>query len=281
MSQGIDNAIIVYCSPGGSTRHAAQIISSELENAGVDSTLLDLGAGNDASMARDSITSGKTLLFVGSPVYVNHALPPVMQFIADLPVLPGIGAVPFVTWGGACSGIALYEMGRLFGEKGYALLGAGKVMAVHSMMWRSEKPLGQGHPDVQDDELIRQLVRGVLKKAASEAPQVIPLSDLAYQTEAAHAEMEKMTLAVAAAHMPERDIDENRCTQCDICADNCPTQAISLSPFPVFGDGCIFCFKCVRECPEQAIVVDLTQLEQRIRGRSAQFNEQPFTQIFI
>lgn len=52
--------------------------------------------------------------------------------------------VPFVTWGGACSGISLYEMGKELLNKRFTVLGAAKILAVHSLMWQLENPLGKG-----------------------------------------------------------------------------------------------------------------------------------------
>lgn len=283
MTNRITKAIIIYCSPAGTTRHVAQVIEDQIKASGSDVTILDLGERGDATSAISQIReSGEdTCLFIGSPVYVSHAIPPVMNFISNLPENASGFAVPFVTWGGACSGIALYEMGKALSEKGFRLMGAAKVLALHSLLWRTESPLGKGHPDNKDDEMIRELVAGVTKKIAEDPAKELPISELAYYPEDVRAEMEKISLAAAKAFMPKRKVAEDACTQCNICSDVCPTCAVTLSPYPQFGDQCIFCLNCVRECPEDAIKVDLSQLEARIKDRSEQFKERPFTKIFV
>lgn len=108
----------------------------------------------------------------------------------------------------------------------------------------------------------------------------IATADLAHYPASVRAEMAKVDLKTAAAHMPAREVDEAACTECGQCAEDCPTEAITLAPAPVFGETCIYCYSCVRECPEDAIRSDLSGLEARIRERVKQFDEQPLSQIF-
>ena len=109
----------------------------------------------------------------------------------------------------------------------------------------------------------------------------IDLSDLAYQKEEIHAEMEKMSLEIAKAHMPVREVDHELCNQCEICEEVCPTASVVLEPYPVFGKSCIYCFSCMRNCPEGAIKANLSEIWQRIRDRAECFVERPYTEIFI
>jgi len=279
-----NKVLIVYFSPSGSTRHVAGVIEKQFQTLGAHVWVLDLGeCKNGATEISRQIekTKRKSCLFIGSPVYVSHAVPPVMECIAGLTENTGAFAVPFVTWGGACSGISLYEMGRELLKKGFTVLGAAKVLAVHSLMWPLENPLGGGHPDGNDDRMIGELANRVYQKLHSENPKGIELSDLAYQTRENHAEMEKVSLEAAKADMPGRDIDTRLCNQCQICAQVCPVHAVALTPYPEFGNGCVFCFSCVRQCPEKAIRVDFSEIWQRIKDRAAFFSEHPDSQIFL
>jgi len=279
MKPAFRNAAIVYCSPAGSTRHVAEVIRDTLKELDVQVEVLDMAKGGDSASILSKIKAAgeDTCLFIGSPVYVNHAVPPVTAFISELPESANTMAVPFVTWGGACSGVALWEMGKMLSEKGYQVAGAAKVMALHSMMWQFDKPVGEGRPNAEDDQMIRDMVTKVAKGEA----KGIALSALAYQPEAAREEMEKSSLAMAKSHMPQRTVNEERCTQCNICAEVCPVEAVTFSPYPEFGDHCISCFNCVRECPEDAIEADFSPLDARIRAKAKQFDEQPLSQTFF
>jgi ferredoxin/flavodoxin len=276
--------LIVYFSPAGSTRHVAGVIEKQFQALGADVCVSDLGECRDGAteISRQiEASKGNGCLFIGSPVYVSHAVPPVIECIAGLTENTGAFAVPFVTWGGACSGISLYEMGKELLNKGFTVLGAAKILAVHSLMWLLENPLGKRHPDAEDDRMVGELVNHVYQKLHSDTPKGIKLSDLAYQTKENHLEMEKVSLEVAKADMPRREIDTKLCNQCQICAEVCPMDAVAFTPYPEFGHDCVFCFSCMKHCPEQAITVDFSEIWQRIKDRAAFFSEHPDSQIFL
>ncbi|GBC62472.1 4Fe-4S ferredoxin [Desulfonema ishimotonii] len=274
---------IVYCSPAGATRHVAEVIENQAGELGAETVLLDLGTKADSAPVTAQIAAAgeNACLFIGSPVYASHAVPPVTDFINGLPEKTGASAVPFVTWGAVTSGIALHDMGKKLGEKGFRLAGAAKVVAPHSMMWRSEDPLGKGHPDADDDRMLREMVAEICKKTGNADFPELSLTELAYQPEAAREQMEKSSLAAAKGHLPKREVDTGLCNECGTCAEVCPVDAITFSPWPEFGDRCICCYNCVRECPETAIKADFSKLEQGIRVKAEKFVEQPLTRIFV
>ena len=171
-------------------------------------------------------------------------------------------------------------MGKELINKRFTLLGAAKILAVHSLMKPLENALGKGHPDADDDHMFEELVNHVHHKLHEANPKGIKLSDLAYQTKENHAEMEKISLQTAKAHMPERTIDTELCNQCQVCSDVCPADAVTFTPYPEFGNDCVFCFNCLKKCPEYAINVDLSEIWQRIKDRAAFFSERPYSQIF-
>jgi ferredoxin/flavodoxin len=278
----MNNAFIAYCSPAGSTRHVAQVIANTCKEKAIPVHQLDLGISRTPSAFIDSLTAAgpDACLFVGSPVYRDTAIPPVMAFLDALPALDGYPAVPFVTWGGANSGIALWQMGQVLVSKGCLLAGAAKVLGQHSMMWKSGQPVGQGHPDADDDLRVSDLVEKVVARSGQAGGQHLPLDTLDYQEEAVSAGIKKR-LGQPWAITP-KSVDAETCTQCAICKQVCPVGAVVLDPLPVFGNHCFSCFNCVRECPEDAIVpgVPLEKIEAMIRERVEKFDERPPTQIF-
>ena len=50
-------------------------------------------------------------------------------------------------------------------------------------------------------------------------------------------------------------INNNECTGCEECVDNCPAEAISMSGNVAVIDagGCTECGECVEVCPAEAI----------------------------
>jgi len=149
---------MAYISPNGSTRIIAEELQKQLAGHGHDVTVIDLAdmPGQDA-LVKKLEAAVNPCLMIGSPVYRDMAVPPVMAFIEKLPETSNGWTAPFVTWGLACSGVALWQMGKALKEKGWRLAGAANVAGPHSMMLLSDKPCGTGHPDKDDTQKIRDL----------------------------------------------------------------------------------------------------------------------------
>jgi ferredoxin/flavodoxin len=283
MAEGMEKAFVVYCSPAGSTQHVAQVIEQALDALNASIRAVDLGKEKKwEPIFQDIVESGnRACLFIGSPVYAGHPVPPIMRFIGRMPETPDLFAVPFVTWGQVISGMALYDMGDKLRTKNVKVIGAAKVLAVHSMMWDNPRPLGQGHPNADDDRMIVELVKKIgVKMADPETPE-IRLSDLRYYPDAVCKEIDQRTLEVVKPHMPKRTLDAERCIECGTCAEQCPADAIVYSPFPEFTDDCIYCYGCVQNCPEGALTTDKAFLDGYLRERSADIDEKPYSKIFF
>lgn len=275
---------IFYCSPAGTTRHVAKVMEKKLAGYGRQATVCTLGKEEQkVSTIMQEIETAKeqVCLFIGSPVYSSHALPLVMDFIARLPRRRRAYAVPFATWGGATSGLALAEMGEALRNRGYGLIGAAKIVAVHSLMWEADNPVGAGHPDADDDRLIENLVAAVEHNLETPEPLELPGQTLCYQPETAAAEMRKLNLEIARGILPPRLVNEDLCNQCGLCVDQCPVAALTLDPYPVCADHCILCFNCMRWCPEKAIEADLSPIHKRIRERAGSYREDPLSAVFL
>lgn len=245
--------------------------------------MLDLGKRPDGSKVMDRIqAAGKiACLFIGSPVYRDLAVPPIISFIDRLPLMDKALAVPFVTWGQACSGVALWQMGRALKRKGFNIVGAAKVLAEHSLMWQSPAPAGQGHPDNSDFQVIEKLVRTLIRRFESGEMKHLSAAALDYQP---HVRAEQMKKKIGAPWMiVPKNVNTEKCSQCGICEEVCPAAAVGLNPYPQFGSNCFDCFNCIRLCPEDAIepAIGMDDIEKRIRERVRTINELPYTQIFI
>ncbi len=275
--------IITYCSPAGSTRQIAKVFRDSFIKRNADVVTLDLAKENERSSALDLIktTNQKMCLFIGSPVYRDVAVPPVMDFIETLPAVERKYAVPFVTWGQACSGVALWQMGEALRKKGFQIAGAAKVVALHSMMWLSDDPAGKNHPDETDRRRIDEMAATLGKRFDTDNIPVLSLDTLDYQPPERADEM-KNKIKAPWFIIPKK-VNNKACTQCSICEEECPVEAVILDPYPEFDQKCIDCFNCIRLCPEEAIVssVSMDDIADHIRARVKNINERPLTQVFL
>jgi ferredoxin len=273
---------IAYCSPAGSTRHVATVIENTFIHLAAEVHRLDLAkkGNHDEFINRISKAGPNDCLFVGSPVYRDMAIAPVMNFIDSLPNMDSCYTVPFVTWGGAFSGIALWQMGRALKKRGFHLLGGAKILAVHSMMWGCQEPLGHNHPDSDDDERIRTFAVNIYGRLSNKKIDRLPLEKLDYNPKR-HTTRLKKKLGKPRWIVPKK-VDKEKCTQCGLCENVCPAAAIELTDYPTISTACFDCFNCIRLCPEGAIIPAeaVEQVHERILKKVKKYNEKPLTLLF-
>ena len=283
MSFIIRKALIVYCSPAGSTEHVARVLNGKIKSLGVPVDLIDLAHEPDMAFIISQLPAARDNLcfYIGSPVYGGYPIPPVLEFISRLPRAESGYSVPFVTYGGVTSGMALQLMGQALEQRGYSVLGAAKVMAVHSIMWASDTPLGKNRPDASDDRMVEELALTVHAKLKLGSPPGLDLSSLSYQTEEIRRRMEKGDFESARRDFPAVKLNREACSRCGICAEVCPVDAVTFSPHLEISSSCISCYNCVRRCPEGAIAADVSSAFSIIRAAAEKFRERPETQIFV
>lgn len=278
---------IVYLSPNGSTRSVAQALAQGLSGDDPPASLTDLADFDATAALLESIRKEEgsreegACLLIGSPVYFSRAVPPVMAFIEELPPSDGSWAVPFVTFGKASSGIALWQMASALQDKGYRIAGAAKVLAVHSLMWESHDPVGAGHPNADELDQVREFMKTLGRRFTEGAPDALDLRTLDYHR-AELSEKFRSALGDPFPIMP-KTVDGEVCTECGTCADECPVGTITLNPYPDFGEACIDCFNCIRLCPEEAITPEtsLAEIGQMVRDWAKTVNETTMTQLFL
>jgi ferredoxin len=281
-----NKSVVAFFSPAGTTRKVAAFIAGALAGKGHDAQLLDLGSHNaeDIQRLKDCKLAKGDCLWIGSPIYAGHALPPIKAFISGLPQLKGVFAVPFVTYGAVTSGTGLYEMAVQLSKQGCAILGAAKILAVHSLLWLSKNPPGKGHPGPDDEKLLKELIESALNKINAPDNKInFDLNTLNYQSEKNKEHAKAWNLKALQNIMPPITLDEEKCTSCGICAEECPVQNITLDPLPKIQstENCLLCFNCIRHCEPGALANEsLSNLETVINGRIKEYGEPAETIIF-
>lgn len=273
---------IAYISPNSSTKKVAEAIADQIYEGGSTATLTNLSNQEETqSLIRMMNSDDETLLFIGSPVYSNLAVQPVMTFIKELSPSPKSWAVPFVTYGIACSGLALWQMAAALTDRGFQVAGAAKIAALHSVMWRVNHPEGEGRPNSEDLGQVRGLTKTVHSRQTNGTLTPLALAELDYHPPELAAKF-KAKMAQPWKGIP-RTVDETICDECGECAQNCPADAITLNPTPEFSDACFHCLNCIRVCPKDAITPtpSIAALVEMIRNRVETINEQPKSQLFV
>lgn len=129
----------------------------------------------------------------------------------------------------------LLELADLAAGSGFRVIAAVAAVAEHSILHQ----FATGRPDLQDEEMLQSFAGRILEKfqAGGENVPAIP-GNRPYKKAGGAGLVPKATRA---------------CTSCGLCAEKCPSQAISrLDPKKTDGKACISCMRCVSLCPQGA-----------------------------
>ncbi|MEW9124598.1 MAG: EFR1 family ferrodoxin, partial [Thermotaleaceae bacterium] len=271
-------------------------LKSCLEKNGIVSQLMNI-AGNQKyflesdkqGFLQETITE-HDILFIGSPVYAHHLQYHVHDLIKNLPQPLGIWgklAVPFVTYGGIHSGIALEEAGNLLKKSGRKVLAGMKVSASHRMtraFWEQEYNKDQSEDILYStiEELVRRVKLSHLDSLKDQSKH------LKYQSRKTYLKA-NIIFKEKVWHekrYPRIVIAEDECIKCGKCKTLCPVCHLqqdsnhsiiwnSVSP-------CIHCFNCIIECPKKAIslVGDLDRGKKFMENMIRKGKENPDTSLY-
>ena len=273
---------ILYFSAAGTTRLLAETIQTALTKEGHSVQICKCTDSDPQRELTADLAAQPTGLWVGSPVYCDHALPHIVETLQQLPKPPvGSYAVLFVTWGGVTSGLALYEMAHILSGCGWPVVAAAKVLSEHSSMFRAATPLAQGQPSRTDLDRLQQLVHTVTEKERKQTLRPLAHERLNYLSDSLRNEAQQKSLAKAKVLAPLLGPDESLCTQCGLCAIACPVFALELQPYPkIAHKRCVLCLQCIRSCPEDAFPFDHQALACRINAMAEASDEEKISKFF-
>ncbi len=131
----------------------------------------------------------------------------------------------------------LIELKDIAEKSGFKVIAAVAAIAEHSIMHQ----YAAGRPDAKDKQELQIFAKRILEKINGNMTETVTLQipgNYPYKK------------AGGAGLVPKVD---NKCTDCGLCAKNCPAQAISRENIKVTdGKKCISCMRCVVKCPQSA-----------------------------
>lgn len=219
----------IVFSPTGGTERVADTITAQW-GAPVRKTDLTDPAVDFAAEALDA----EALTLIAVPSYGGRVPAPAAERIAKL---RGNQArcVVLTVYGNRAYEDTLLELSDLAAGSGFRVIAAAAAVAEHSILHQ----YAAGRPDPRDEEQLRGFAGRILEKlrsGAEDAP-AIP-GNRPYRKAGGAGLVPKATKA---------------CTGCGLCAEKCPTGAISKQdPKKTDGKACISCMRCVSLCPHGA-----------------------------
>jgi flavodoxin/NAD-dependent dihydropyrimidine dehydrogenase PreA subunit len=252
----MSKAIIIYFSQSGNTKKIAEAIHRGMLGTLANCDLSRLKDVSPKDVARYD------LIGFGYPTWSSKEPPNVRAFANQIDSLEGKHVFAFSTHGALPSGL-ISSIAPLLRQKGLKMIGFkdwyGGVIMPHI-----PKPyMTDGHPDEIDLEEAKNFGAEIAKLSEriyrGEDHLLPPLTEESDQK--LHGQRVKMPEDLAEARRLTKlgmKINEDKCTRCNLCVDNCPVNAIDLtvSP-PIFKtDLCVPCWYCEQICPTGAIEVD-------------------------
>ncbi len=229
---------LVYFSPTRTTKTILEGIASSLcsgEVKHVDLTYTSLG-----DFSGDKVRN--KLILVGTPVYGGRVPPLAVQRLKEIRGNDS-AAVPVVVYGNRAYEDALRELKDTLIKLGFFPIAGAAFIGEHSFS-RRERPLAQGRPDAQDMHKASEFGVQVREKIRT-ITSLKEMADLVVPGNYPYKEPK--------IHESSPETDTKSCTLCGLCAEICPSLAISVED-QVLTDPtrCILCNACVKQCPEKA-----------------------------
>jgi ferredoxin/flavodoxin len=256
---------ILYFSPSGNTAGISDVIRRYLEEKNHHVQMIDITGEKlffegDKSEFLRGVVRPHDILMIGGPVYAHHLQYHAADLIKALPKpddVWGKFAVPFVSYGGISSGIALEEAGKLLRRSGRAVVSAMKISSSHRMtraFLDHEYNIGNPEENLTGilsgfEENLQTVIKGIphdITKVLSYQKRMKALVfNIVFNEKKWH---EK--------RYPKVFIDNALCTGCGACVRKCPVLHLQSKKSEIIEsekNKCIHCFNCVIGCPVKAI----------------------------
>jgi ferredoxin/NAD(P)H-dependent FMN reductase len=257
--------LILVFSPAGSTRKIAQGLEARLSAKGHVVQFLDISAnleifkkGKIAEVLQAKVKK-HDLLCIGSPVYEKHIEMYMKKVYEALPKpdeVWGSLAVPFFTYGGISSGVALRQARKILLRRGRRVLAAMKIESSHIVTKKLKTRVNENLPGPEAEAVLDELVNRI--ESINTDAKSVSRRTLNYQG---------LKERFVAALMKERvlhlklygrlRVDPQLCIYCQKCLASCPIQRIEAVNQKAYMTQtipeCIHCFSCVNVCAQAAI----------------------------
>ena len=282
-------SIIVF-SPSGHTLQAANTFKKELEKRGVSVQLINTTKNpkylNEKSIKKQLEADLDThdVLLVGGPIYAGHMEGHILRIIKQL---PGVGgkfgalAVPFATYGGVHSSVALEEMGKLLKRKKRKSILGVKIAAEHTLTKTASKIIYEGKPGKDEEAIIAQAASKIIETALQDIKSIKDISKAFCYSKPKERLMFKL-FSQEKIHKQFKQVSINsvKCIQCKKCISVCPVNMFDVVDEQVKmvkdQQQCILCAECYHRCPSGAIIHPYIEpAKVRLKDGNAHLEEEP------
>ncbi|MBP2656636.1 MAG: 4Fe-4S ferredoxin iron-sulfur binding domain protein [Firmicutes bacterium] len=286
---------IIVFSPSGHTLKAAEMMKAAMEEQALEVQVLNITGQHEVfknNRLKDYLLENVNrhdVLCVGGPVYAGHLEGNVRNLIKALPEPDeqwGKLAIPFITYGGLHSSVALTEAGALFcAGRRINIMGV-KMAACHSLSQKLRPgKINEGKPGPEEERVAREMARR-LKLLSSQSTWKEVRQSFGYASW-----LHKIVLKFLDQdyfHKKYRTVyaKPEVCNGCGICQKFCPIKIIEIVGQKAVrvdnGSYCILCGECYHRCPRNAVVHDFIEqkITKKLNNEKEKYHEFPQSAVY-
>ncbi len=239
----MENLSLIYYSPTGTTQEIVREIGQNLGLKLISENNLAENKSESVPKATDNC-----LTIIGMPVYSGRLPITVIETLKKLQSNQS-PAVIVVVYGNRAYEDSLLELKEIASNCGFNVIAGAAFIGEHSYSTH-EKPIAKNRPDDQDLEKCRDFARMITEKLKN-SKDVNSLSEPEIPGNYPYRERKPLSAAI------HPETYKELCTLCGVCADVCPTNAITIQGTVITdGELCTLCCACVKYCPEDARFFD-------------------------
>ena len=250
----IESVCHIYFSPTKTSRKIAHAVSRDFED--ILKRDIDLTVG----IPDKEVIKSHELAIIAVPVYGGHIAPTAIERLHHFSG-ENTPAIIIAVYGKRSYGNTLSELNSWCVEHGFIPIAAVAFIGEHS--YSSDLyPIANGRPDGKDENTAVQIGQKILSflQTFPSIDVVQPINPNKLKSPANDFAMLRFFASVIVAlkikHAPlslAPNTDLEKCTDCGVCAQICPTGAIDIRQ-PSFSNPelCIKCCACVKGCPQTA-----------------------------
>lgn len=250
----------MYFSPTGTTEKAVLAFA---EGTSLPSEKIDLTLPKIRQTFKRSFTKN-ALVIVGMPVYGGRLPQSLDDFFSGLNG-KDTPAVALVMYGNREYEDALIELKIQLGERGFNVVAGAAFIGEHTF----SRNIATGRPNAKDLDIARGFGRKTMKEI-SQAPSRTLTVKGNYPYAAKGFDPTQPGPLTTFINITTSE----SCTQCGLCAENCPWGAIDGDDFSVINSTkCYRCFRCIKNCPvnakeakDEKFLAFLPQFEMRLNA---------------
>jgi iron-sulfur cluster-binding protein len=270
-------AVIIVFSPSGHTLKIAHMIQKNFEDKGGLADIINITKNNNLLFASKSkkqkilenLLKEFDVLFAGVPVYAGHAESHMLQTLEVMPFPDQKRskiAVPFITYGGVHSFVALEEMGKILKMRKYVPIMGIKLVALHTLSRFFNNQIEKDRPDNKEKLLIEAAVNKIFEIYSCKEPIKDNSAYFNYTKCPMHFILKILSQERIHKKFKTVQIIKRNCQTCKKCISVCPVNNF------IFENGkvslknqkdCILCGECFYNCTNNAIYFEYQKVAQK------------------